>query len=112
MHGYPYAQLVSGLCKATGIDNGKGKTVPMLHYTQQSVTFFKTFIPKKNIRLNDTNVRSSIKGRAHTLYNISILQQVDPLLGNDREISNNTTAIIKQRLHKQACFHGNNRLRQ
>jgi hypothetical protein len=31
----------------------------------------------------------------HTLYSTLIQRHVDPLLGDDREISNNTTAITK-----------------
>jgi hypothetical protein len=31
--------------------------------------------------------------------------QVDPLLGSDREISKNTTAVTEQQLCKQACLH-------
>jgi hypothetical protein len=38
----------------------------------------------------------------------SILWHVDPLLGNDREISAYATAVSKQRLRKQANFYGNN----
>jgi hypothetical protein len=37
---------------------------------------------------------------------------VNSLLGNDREISNCTTAVAKLRLGKQACFHGNNCVQQ
>jgi hypothetical protein len=37
---------------------------------------------------------------------------VGPLLGNDREISNCTTANAKLRLREQAYLHGNKRIQQ
>jgi hypothetical protein len=36
-----------------------------------------------------------------------VLWHVDPLLGNDHGVRGYTTAVVKQRLRKQACFHGN-----
>jgi hypothetical protein len=42
----------------------------------------------------------------------NILWHVDPLLGNDYEISKYTTAVTNQQLCKQACFHGNNWIQQ
>jgi hypothetical protein len=37
-----------------------------------------------------------------------ILWHTDPLLGNDRDISDYTTTVDKYRLHKQTYFQGNN----
>jgi hypothetical protein len=44
------------------------------------------------------NVRRNIEFRAVAVFiNGNILWHVDPLLGNDREIGNNTTAVTRQR---------------
>jgi hypothetical protein len=37
---------------------------------------------------------------------------IDPLLGNDHEISNYTLAVTKQWHLKEACFHGSKRIQQ
>jgi hypothetical protein len=39
---------------------------------------------------------------------MSVMWDIDPLLGNDSEISDCTTTVAKQRLHKQAWSNGNN----
>jgi hypothetical protein len=54
---------------------------------------------------------------AHMLFGMNSLKEgamchVDSLLGNDRKISNYTTAIAKEQYRKQACFHGNKRIQQ
>jgi hypothetical protein len=61
-----------------------------------------------NIRETKFSVRDIRYGDygSHSVF--KILWHIDPLLGNDLEISSYTTVDAKQWFRKQAYFHGNN----
>jgi hypothetical protein len=61
-------------------------------------------------QLSQSNSKShNGNDKFHSYVNLAlyIVWHVDPLLGNDRESSSYTT-VAKQRLCKEAFFHGNN----
>jgi hypothetical protein len=84
---------VTGRCAGAGLLGNEGRDIKI------------TAVGKKKwryaCRLFETN---SLKEGA--------MWHVYPLVGNDREISKNPTAVAKYRLQKQACFHGNKRIQQ
>jgi hypothetical protein len=87
-----------------------------MFYTRHSVTNNDRLKWRIKLRLNKLRGNEVIRSCSTTgMKENIILCHVDPLLGNDRETSNCTAVVARQRLRHQALtqqFHGNKNRKQ